>query len=350
MSDSILGRPSAVVALAAAVGLGGCGGMVPCTADRCVGDFSSLQGPYLGQRPPGMEPELFAPGFVSTGLDELNAVFSPDGDEFYFAVDVGPRFALLVSRRSGPGWTGPEVLHFARHHSAVDPALDGSGQRMFFCSNRPRVGGLHPEEDYDIWWVEREPGGSWGEPARLPDGVNSSQNEFYPSLTDDGALFFLSAREGGLGGSDIYRAQWSDGGFSDPENLGPVINTPRNEGDAFIARDGSYLVFVSSGHPRQPEEGRLFISFRADDGGWSRPSNLGPGSDRSDYCPTVSPDGRYFFFTGTRTRFDRGASVDSFNGLLDTLAKPQNGSDDIYWVDSQFLHRSRRGTAGSGMM
>jgi Tol biopolymer transport system component len=56
------------------------------TMHACQDDFPILKGPYLGQKPPGMTPEIFAPGIVSTGLDELNSVFSPDGDEFYFCV------------------------------------------------------------------------------------------------------------------------------------------------------------------------------------------------------------------------------------------------------------------------
>jgi len=220
---------------------------------------------------------------------------------------------------------------------------------MFFCSNRPRVGGIHPEDDYDIWWTAREGGGTWGEPKRLPDIINTSQNEYYPSLSDDGSLYFVSARDGGHGGSDVYRSPWVDGVFGEPENLGPVINTPSNEGDAFIARDGSYLIFVSSGHHREPDEGRLFISFHEGDR-WSKPINLGTGTDRSDYCPVVSPDGRYFFFTGTRTRFDRGMAVGNLAELLDGLAKPQNGNDDVYWVDIDFLDRLRPVPALPDMM
>jgi hypothetical protein len=339
MSQSVLTRSSIVMVSVAAATLGGCGGAVmPCTLDQCVGDFSSLSGPYLGQRPPGMEPELFAPGFVSTGLSEINSVFSPDGGEFYFSVDVGPRFALFESRRTEAGWTTPEVLPFSRHHSAVDVAIDATGRRMFFCSNRPRVGGLHPEEDYDIWWTAREAGGPWGEPRRLPEPINSEHNEFFPSLSDDGTLYFSSAREGGLGGSDIYRARWIDGGFEAPENLGPVINTAGNDGEPAIARDRSHIVFFSSGHAREPDEGRLYVSFR-DGEVWSWPVNLGPLIDRSDHSPTLSPDGRYLFFTGTRTPHDRGSPIGSYGDLLEGLAKPQNGATDIYWVDVSLLRR-----------
>ena len=330
--------------------LAGCGGMVPCSLDRCVGDFSSLEGPYLGQRPPGLEPELFAPGFVSTGLNELNSVFHPNGEEFYFAVDAGPRFVLMVSRRAGVGWTQPEVVPFSRRHSAVDLAFSADGERMLFCSNRPRTGGIHPESDYDIWWAARQGDGSWSEPRHLGGTINTDRNEFYPSLTADGTLYFLSWRDGGLGGSDVYRSRLVNGDYGEPENLGPVINTDRNEGDAFIARDESFLVFVSSGHQRGSDEGRLFVSFRSGDGGWSEPRNLGSGTNPSDYCPTISPDGRFFFFTGTRTRFETGAGELSYASLLAGLPKPQNGNDDIYWVDAEFISRLRPTGSANAML
>lgn len=319
----------------------GCGGLVPCSLDRCVGDFSSLEGPYLGQRLPGMEPELFAPGFVSTGLDELNSVFHPNGEEFYFAVDIGPRFVLMMSRREEMGWTEPEVLDLSRRYSAVDLAFTADGSRMLFCSNRPRSGGIQPENDYDIWWVERRPDGLWGEPRPVGGGINTAVNEFYPSLTDDGTLYFLSRREESVGGNDIYRSRLVDGEYSVPENLGSVINTDGNEGDAFVARDESFLIFVSSGHARQPDEGRLFVSFRTTEGGWSEPRNLGPATNRSDFCPTLSPDGRFFFFTGTRTPWDSGDDEICFHSLVAGLPKPQNGNDDIYWVDAEFVTRLR---------
>lgn len=333
-----LGMSGAVIILT------GCGGLAPCTSNRCVGDFSALEGPYLGQRLPGMEPELFAPGFVSTGLDELNSVFHPNGEEFYFAVDIGPRFLLMMSRRAEIGWTEPEVLDFSRRHSAVDLAFTADGTRMLFCSNRPRLGGIQPEDDYDIWWVDRQTDGSWGDPRPVGGNINTEVNEFYPSMTDDGTLYFVSRRDGSVGGSDIFRSRLVAGEYSEPENLGPMINTESNEGDAFIARDESFLIFVSLGHERQPDEGRLFVSFRTTDGGWSEPSNLGPATDRSDFCPTLSPDGRFFFFTGTRTRWDSGDDEVCFPSLLAGVAKPQNGNDDIYWVDADFVTRLRSST------
>ena len=85
--------------------------------------FPALSGPYLGQAPPGSQPELFAPGIVSTGLAELNSVFSPDGREFYYAVDIGLDWVIMVTRQTDEGWTAPEAASFTRGHSGVDLCL-----------------------------------------------------------------------------------------------------------------------------------------------------------------------------------------------------------------------------------
>lgn len=60
-----------------------------CAATLILAQSSSVRthkGEYFGQKPPGMTPEIFAPGFISTGKAELNSVFTPDGREFYFAI------------------------------------------------------------------------------------------------------------------------------------------------------------------------------------------------------------------------------------------------------------------------
>jgi len=56
-------------------------------------DFTTLKGPYLGQRPPGMTPEIFAPGIISTAQKyELNSVFSPEA-----AISTGQMLELSIN-------------------------------------------------------------------------------------------------------------------------------------------------------------------------------------------------------------------------------------------------------------
>ncbi|MCP4006160.1 MAG: hypothetical protein GY725_18405 [bacterium] len=275
-------------------------------------------------------------------MNELNSVFSPNGKEFYYAVDVGIDWVIMVSRERGGVWSEPEVASFTRSSSGVDLCISADSRRLLFCSYRSRSGGSEPENDLDIWYVDRTETDSWSEPVNLAS-VNSETNEFYPSLTTDGTLYFLSRRAGGIGGSDIYRSTQVDGHYTEPENLGPVLNTPANEGDALIAPDESFIVFNSRGHEQGPGEGRLFISFRGHEGSWSPPRNLGQvmEADPSDFCPTLSPDGKYFFFSSARPRLEDSADRITWASLYQAQSRPENGSTDIYWIDARFIEEMR---------
>ena len=80
----------------------------------------ALTGPYLGQTPPGAEPELFAPGIVSTGIHTRDLAMTPEGDEIYFSVSAGPFVAILGSRLVDDEWTQPEVTEFSADPTAGD--------------------------------------------------------------------------------------------------------------------------------------------------------------------------------------------------------------------------------------
>ena len=68
-------------------------------------EFPFLKGPYLGQDPPGMTPEIFAPGIISTGYNERIAAFTPDGKEFYYSLyNQAPAIAAIGS------WKKPQIV------------------------------------------------------------------------------------------------------------------------------------------------------------------------------------------------------------------------------------------------
>jgi hypothetical protein len=108
-----------------------------------------LTGDYLGQRPPGETPQLFAPGVVSTCKEHSAAMFTPDGTEMYF----GRMFpaAIYFMQRTDGGWTEPEVAPFSGQYNDLYPFLSADGQTLAFSSNRPaesggtRVGRQNPE-------------------------------------------------------------------------------------------------------------------------------------------------------------------------------------------------------------
>ncbi len=280
-------------------------------------DFPILKGLYLGQKPPGMTPEVFAPGIVSTGMGEFNAAFSPDGREFYFSVnEPGGRETMRFMMQQNDRWTSPLPAPFVSPQNDCDPIFSHDGRRLYFISTRPKKDGA-ASRDWDIWYVEKR-GADWSDPINIGPPVNSDEDEYYVSLTKDETIYFASNRSGGLGSFDIYRSRFVDGHYAMPENLGPAVNTKYLEHDPFISPDESFLLFTSVDRPEGFGTGDLYISTRKKDGTWSEAENLGKAFNTSgyDFCPIVSPDGKYFFFTRKGDIY--WVRVEAYQNLLST--------------------------------
>jgi ankyrin repeat protein len=257
-----------------------------------------LEGEYLGQKKPGLTPELFAPGIVSTEKRELNSVFTPDGKEFYFTVRTGPmKWKIMVMKQENNRWTTPRVASFSGLYSDVDLFISPDGKRLFYCSNRPLEGKGEPKKDFDIWVVERIKGG-WSEPLNLGAPINSEEAEFYPSVTRDGTMYFQSMRSDSIGARDIYRSKPVNGVYEKVENVGDVINSELFEGDVLISPGEDYMIF-SVNRPDSFGQGDLYISFRDKKNNWTTPKNMRNkiNTEHNENCPILSPDGKFFFFT-----------------------------------------------------
>ncbi len=307
----------AVVIVAVVQAAGGCG--APDRATELV--------PFLGQSVPGPTPEHFAPGIVNTDAIEINGVFTPDGRTFFFARQIEGVFTILRSDFGETGWAVPtpmDVYPDGVRALAVDMTVTTDGRSLYFLGQHAHEDEIGPP-DLDIW-VARRDGDSWGLAELVPPPVSTELPESYPVVVEDGSLYFSSKRPGGFGGYDIYRSQLlQDGSFEEPVNLGPSINTEFHEGDTFVAPDESYLI-LSSRRPGGLGQNDLHISFREPDGGWSEPENLGPAmnSDQTDFCPMVTPDGKYLFFS-RRT----GASWN------------EASEGEVFWVDISVIERLR---------
>jgi hypothetical protein len=299
---------------------------------------------YLGQTPPGGVPQPFAPGVVSTGAVELNSVFSPDGREFFFSRLIdGPDEQPGYPGRTRPilhhtvyrdgAWTEPRPLRLfadAPDAWAADMAVSPDGQLLYFM-------GVHPvDEDRGRsdpnLWVSRRLAGGWSFAEPLPAPVNTEAREVYSSVVGDGSLYFTSNRPGGLArtGSDLYRARrLSDGTFGEPVNVGPPVNSSHGVGDTVVAPDERFMILASS-RPGGHGAGDLYVSFRKPDGNWDEPANLGADVNSSDhdYCPMLTPDGKYLLFS--RRRSDPPDA--GWAGVI---------KGDVYWVDASVIERLR---------
>ncbi len=121
---------------------------------------------------------------------------------------------------------------------------------------------------------------------------------------------------------------------------GELINTAANEVEPFIAPDESYIIFAGTGLPESRGAYDLYVSFRRESA-WTKPVNLGDTINSAgwDFCPKVSPDGKWFFFTSNRSFADKPLEKRlSYRELLQKLHSPGNGLRDIYKIDISALN------------
>jgi Tol biopolymer transport system component len=272
---------------------------------------------YFGEEKPTINPLVFAPGIISKGdRYEFGCTFSKDGKEMLFGVDNEGVSEIYQTILENGEWSPQEKLFPESPFSHNDPMLSQDGEKLFFISDRP----LKPagdRKDIDIWYSNRTID-SWSDPINLGTTINGSLDEYFVSFTDQGTIYFASKDTAGNIPNyafDIYRAEYKNGKYERPEKLPEQINTNRYEADVYVAPDESYLIFCSI-RKEGLGNGDLYISFKTDDGRWTKAISMGEkiNSAGHELCPFVSRDGKYFFYTSKK---------------------------DIYWVSTEILETYR---------
>lgn len=310
-------------------------------------DKNSVSGPYLGQTPPiGTEAKIFAPGIVSNGMDNRDITFMPDGKEIYFCAYFGGfnYNAILYAKQKNDGtWTDPEVAPFSTNTNYMDfePCISPDGNHLYFLSNRPDLENGETEiGDQDIWVVDRV-GDGWGEPYNLGEPVNSENEEYYPSVTEDGTMYFTRQDKGSPIGF-IYRSKFVDGKYQEPEKLPEQVNCARSQFNAFVSPDEDYIIVPAAAMENSLGGVDYYISFRNENDEWSEPQNIGEpvnSDSRNEWSASISPDGKYLFFMSSRTPVKpENITYDQFKSIFNSTA---NGSSNIYWVSSTVIENLR---------
>ncbi|MCU0291772.1 MAG: hypothetical protein MUF10_07225 [Thermoanaerobaculaceae bacterium] len=275
-------------------------------------DPTNPRGPYLGQRPPGMVPRVFAPGFISTQAGiEYSITLSPDGNELYFSryTQAKETDTTLVTRQVDGVWTPPARAEFAAGIQDTEPFITPDGSRMYFV----RLDGSRTTQ---VWSMIRTATG-WSAPVRLGPPF-STNSKMYPTVASSGNLYFTEEVSGTRRRFLIARPSF--GAFATPTPLSSTVNAHNSMGHAFIAPDESTLVFDAA---PDGQSYYLYVSFKASDDDWLPAIRLNGDVNAvaNVTCPAMSPDGKYLFF--------------------------QRGGD-IWWVDARVVFEFRPANAGRG--
>ncbi|MEI6949594.1 OmpA family protein [Paraflavisolibacter sp. H34] len=219
---------------------------------------------------------------------------------------------FFLTQKEGGGWSPSHRLNgsinTAENEGGAVIAQDGQWLVFTGCN---REGG---KGSCDIYISYATPQG-WSEAANLGAPVNTGNMETQPCLSPDKRdLYFASNRPGGLGGTDIYRSRLQPNGkWSEPENLGPGINTPGDEVCPFIHADNQTLYFASNGWPGYGDHD-LFLARRQPGGAWGAPRNLGYPVNTIDREGTlfVAADGSTAYYASDRADSKGGLDLYSF--------------------------------------
>ena len=303
--------------------------------------FSDLSGPYLGQNLSGDDPEIFAPGLISTEMYTRDIAMMPDGNEIYFCVSAMGYNLIFYTKQIDGIWTEPEPASFIADFDKMyyEPHITTDGKRLLFLSDMPVSETELPTQD--IWAVDRLGGDTWGVPYNLGIPINTDGNEYFPSTTKDGTLYFTRAEKGSRI-HYIYRSKLINGKYQEPERLSDNVNCGTNRYNAFIDPDERFIIVPTVGMEDGLGGTDYYIVFRDEDDNWDIPVNLGTKVNQergAEWSPYVSPDGKYFFFMSDRTnKLNISAEgIPTYKKLRDLFRKPGNGNSSIYWMKSDFL-------------
>jgi peptidoglycan-associated lipoprotein len=163
---------------------------------------------------------------INSPENDGTAILSPDGQLLVFTrcyvdKEYDAWCKLLMSSKRGDQWTDPVPFPFQKDKSNYgQPAFAANGTTLFFSSDME--GGLG---GHDLYFTRRDDTGGWTEPVNLGSLINSSGDEEYPTVYKD-TLYYSSDHFAGLGGLDIFKTYLDQkGNWVPPVNLRAPINS-----------------------------------------------------------------------------------------------------------------------------
>ena len=127
---------------------------------------------------------------------------------------------IACAKKVKEKWSEPKLVPFTSKHRDIEPFLSSDGLKLYFASNRPLHDSISTSKDYDIWYVERKNSNEeWSSPINLGKPVNTSSDEFYPSVAANCNLYFTSEGLDSLGKDDIFCSKWNNNSLRSVDNF-----------------------------------------------------------------------------------------------------------------------------------
>jgi hypothetical protein len=282
-----------------------------------------LEDQYFGLQPPELIPEVFAPGIVSdtSWAEHCQVAVSPNGDEIYWSAWTGAYKSedgsknteqIFYSKFENGIWTNPELAEFTknnRHGLNGGPVFSPDGKRIYFY----QVKSPWVESDMNSYYIEKNDGKWSDEPIDAGQPYNSEDQDYSPIFTTKGNAYK------NLFGK-ISKYSYDNNIFTLTDSI--IIHKDfRPVWNFYMSPKEEYVIFAAF-HESGFGDIDLYISLKTKDDNWGYPINMGPeiNTELRERFPTVSPDGKYLFFTRLQ----------------------KDGTGYIYWVSTDIIRKLRK--------
>ncbi len=251
-------------------------------SDAITAVYSNLQ-PEIGSDSAGY-------AFPTLSPDETLMIYSA------YKGDFG--YQELFSRKFENGsWKQPQRLPFSGRYSDRGPVITPGGKFIYFGSKRPDDSTGMEKEDYDIWYVRRKKNGKWKNLRKI-EMINSSFDDYQPCVTNRG-IYFISNREGGQGGQDVYFAPGRNGKFGVPVLLPETVNSPQSEMHVYVTPNEDIMILTTSNSSLQSYGNDDLYLFKKVDENWTLIRNLGQSVNTfaNEYGAYLTDDRQWLYYT-----------------------------------------------------
>lgn len=197
---------------------------------------------------------------INTPKHDASIGLSPDGQYLFIYRDDSNIFYpqdgnIYYSKATEVGWSLPIKLTINTKYNENHASLSADGNELYFSSNKPGgYGGM------DIYVSKKLPNGEWGLPINLGPSINTDKDEICPFIHPDGStLFFSSNSNSSIGGFDIFFSEKNENNeWSEPTNLGYPINSPFDDVFFILTPDGKHAFYATE---REDSRGRTDIYY-----------------------------------------------------------------------------------------
>lgn len=273
-------KPHFILILVFVLLLSACNTKIQKSKER---DSPIIVSSYLGQKPPGLISEIFAPEIIRNAS---NISFSPDLDEVYFSVHKKDKdkSSIYFSKLKGNKWTPVKRANFTNGGKKEElyPFVSLIDNRIYFTA----LDSIFSDEK--IWYVNRLEG-SWSDAIQLDSPINDDLG-FYINQAKNGDLFYTSISKG-----KMYYAPNKNGKFPEVHEVELEFGH-----HGFISPSQEYLlVYTRNKENEKRKDFDIYVCFKEKDGTWTKPIRFGNevNSNFNEACPSITPDGKYLFFS-----------------------------------------------------